>query len=70
MNIPVLVEYTTASEKRQPQRFCSTKSPKDTLRPAADLYRGPFLDGFYLPDSPEFDGWVGQERRRWERLVL
>jgi DNA-binding SARP family transcriptional activator len=40
------------------------------LRQAADLYRGPFLDGFSLPDSLEFDLWVGQERARWERLAL
>jgi len=40
------------------------------LRQAADLYRGPFLGGFCLPDSPEFDTWASQERTRWERLAL
>jgi DNA-binding SARP family transcriptional activator/TolB-like protein len=28
------------------------------------LYQGPFLDGFYLPDSAEFERWVETERRR------
>ena len=27
-------------------------------------YRGPFLDGFVLPDALEFDQWVGVERAR------
>jgi DNA-binding SARP family transcriptional activator len=43
---------------------------RDALRQAADLYRGPFLDGFSLPDSPEFDLWASQQRERWERLAL
>ena len=29
---------------------------------AVRLYRGPFLDGFYLTDAPEFDNWVETER--------
>ena len=31
---------------------------------AAELYKGPFLDGFHLPDSPEFDQWADAERSR------
>jgi TolB-like protein/DNA-binding SARP family transcriptional activator len=31
---------------------------------AVDLYRGPFLDGFALPDVPEFEHWLDDERRR------
>ena len=31
---------------------------------AVALYRGPFLDGFALPDAPEFERWVDQERGR------
>jgi DNA-binding SARP family transcriptional activator len=33
------------------------------------LYDGPFLDGFYLPDSPEFDQWMEMERARYARNV-
>ena len=29
---------------------------------AAALYVGPFLDGFYLADAPEFERWVESER--------
>lgn len=31
---------------------------------AAALYRGPFLDGFYVSDAPEFERWADTERIR------
>ena len=31
---------------------------------AAELYAGPFLDGFYLSDAAEFERWVEAARRR------
>jgi TolB-like protein len=31
---------------------------------AAAMYCGPFLDGFYLNDAPEFEHWVEEERTR------
>jgi DNA-binding SARP family transcriptional activator len=34
------------------------------LERCAGLYRGPFLDGFFLSDAPEFDQWLGRERDR------
>ena len=30
----------------------------------AELYRGPFLDGFFLPAAPDFGKWVDAERSR------
>jgi DNA-binding SARP family transcriptional activator len=33
---------------------------------AVGLYTGPFLDGFTLDDSPEFDRWAARERHRLE----
>lgn len=32
---------------------------------AAQLYAGPFLEGFHLPDSSEFDQWLEDERSRY-----
>src|SRR5581483_4823335 len=29
---------------------------------AAELFAGPFLDGFYLGDAPDFERWVEEER--------
>jgi DNA-binding SARP family transcriptional activator/tetratricopeptide (TPR) repeat protein len=48
------------------------------LERAVDLYRGPFLDGFYLNGCPEFERWVEEERARiahrieaaYDRLAL
>ncbi len=34
------------------------------LERAAALHAGPFLDGFYLLDTPEFERWVDDERQR------
>jgi len=36
------------------------------LEAAVGHYRGPFLDGFYLSDSPEFEEWMIGERARLE----
>lgn len=37
---------------------------------AVSLYRGRFLDGFSLPDSAEFDQWLSQAQRQYERAYL
>jgi len=34
-------------------------------RAAVEAYRGPFLDGFFLSDAPEFERWVESERSRF-----
>jgi len=34
---------------------------------AVELYRGPFLEGFYLNDAPDFEQWTDAERARIER---
>jgi DNA-binding SARP family transcriptional activator len=34
------------------------------LEAAANLYEGPFLDGFFLSNAPEFERWVEEERTR------
>ncbi len=34
-----------------------------------DLYRGPFLDQFYLPRAPAFEDWRTQTRTRLARLA-
>ncbi len=36
---------------------------------AVEHHRGPFLDGFWLPDSPAFDQWMDQERARLHRRL-
>ena len=54
-------------------RLCATSEPLRlrALRQAVSLYRGPFLEGFFLgADSPEFDTWNAQERYVHERSYL
>ena len=51
------------------EQLCVSGDPT-RLAQATDLYRGPFLHGFSLPDSPEFDLWLSQEQGRYERLYL
>ena len=35
----------------------------------ADLYTGPFLDGFFLPNANEFDQWMEAERAHYARAA-
>ena len=35
---------------------------------AVGLYAGPFLDGFFLADAPEFERWASRERERLATL--
>jgi predicted ATPase/DNA-binding SARP family transcriptional activator len=34
------------------------------------LLRGPFLQGFSLAASPDYDAWLAQEREAWQRHML
>ncbi|MFN8445757.1 MAG: BTAD domain-containing putative transcriptional regulator [Caldilineaceae bacterium] len=42
----------------------------DSLATAVNLYRGDFLDGFYVQDAPEFEQWVLGERTRLRAHAL
>jgi DNA-binding SARP family transcriptional activator len=51
------------------QRLARTERCPPELRAqlerAADLYRGPFLDGLSVPDAPELEVWVSGQRAHW-----
>jgi len=40
------------------------------LTEALDLYKGNFLEGFFLPDSPQFDDWTASERERYQLMAM
>ena len=40
---------------------------EDRFRRAADLYRGPFLEGFRLPGNRQFEEWLEERRARYSR---
>ena len=35
------------------------------LEGTLEIYRGEFMEGFYLEDAPEFELWLEAERARW-----
>ncbi|MCL4264350.1 MAG: tetratricopeptide repeat protein [Anaerolineae bacterium] len=35
-----------------------------------DLYRGDFLDDFYLPNAPDFEEWVTGQREQWRHTAV
>jgi predicted ATPase/DNA-binding SARP family transcriptional activator len=39
------------------------------LQQAVILYRGDFLEGFYVGDAPDFEEWIGTERAYWHRRM-
>lgn len=39
------------------------------LDKALSIYRGAFLDGFFISDAPEFEQWVGRERTRFQETA-
>lgn len=46
-----------------------TKNPEQ-LRDAMDLYRGDFLEDFFVQDAPEFETWMFAEREHLRQLAL
>ncbi|HMN27709.1 MAG TPA: tetratricopeptide repeat protein [Caldilineaceae bacterium] len=42
----------------------------DAMTQAVELYRGDFLEGFYIHDAPEFEQWVSAERTRLREVML
>jgi len=42
---------------------------RDDLEAAAAVYGGPFLDGFFLKDAPEFERWAEAQRHRLARRL-
>jgi predicted ATPase/DNA-binding SARP family transcriptional activator len=51
------------------QDLPTTEEPS-RMRRAIDLYRGDFLEGFYVRDAPDFEAWWLSERARLRELVL
>src|SRR6266498_3942616 len=48
----------------------STLADVQKLAEALSLYKGDFLDGFSLSDSPQFDDWVSSERERYQLMAM
>lgn len=48
----------------------SSSSDLGKLAGALNLYKGDFLEGFSLPDSPQFNDWVSSERERYRLMAM
>jgi len=48
----------------------SPSSDLQKLAEALNLYKGDFLEGFSLSDSPQFDDWVDSERERYQLMAI
>jgi non-specific serine/threonine protein kinase len=51
------------------EQLCAGRRPAD-LRCAIGLYRAPFLLGFSLTATPEYDAWIASEGSAFERMYL
>lgn len=56
--------FLAAAALRPPEQ------PPASLQATADLYRGDFLDGFYIRNAPEFEQWQLAERDRLRILAV
>jgi DNA-binding SARP family transcriptional activator len=48
----------------------SAQAGAERLREAVELYRGDFLEGFYVRDAPEFEDWALAQRARLRELAM
>ena len=51
----------------QPELCASCMAHRET---AVSLYKGPFLAGLSLPDAPQFEQWLTQQREQYHRQVM
>lgn len=77
LNEEMLWRDTTALGQLYQTLQVNGGSPQDAAaidpkqaREILTLYRGPFLDGFALPQKAEFEIWVNQQRQKWENRYL
>ena len=63
------VEQLVLSHQARPSAGASQQSLA-VIDQAISLYRGPFLDGFSLRDSPAFEEWALLQRERLERVAM
>ena len=63
-----LVRAAVRVDLQDIERLARSSVPRDLAR-AADLARGPFLAGFTLRDSPDFDDWRAGRAMAAERTV-
>ncbi len=51
-------------------RVAAHSSKMEDVKTALELYRGPFLEGFSLPDSSSLEDWLATMREKVKRQVV
>ena len=51
-------------------RFLEPTGDAERRREAIDLFRGDFLEGFYVRDAPAFEEWAAGQRERLRQLAV
>ena len=64
-DIEQVKELVQIDHAHGPDKLCPDCAPN--LAAAAKLFRGPFMAGFYLRDSSEFDDWQRREEEHQQR---
>ena len=70
LDVAAFGEHLAATAVHAHHRLDTCLSCITHLRQAAALYRGDFLDGFYMADSPVFEEWVLLKRAQFHRQAL
>lgn len=68
-DLPCFVDVVAFSAALRPSRDVG-ESDIARLQSTVDLYRGDFLDGFFVRDAPEFEDWALAQRTRYRELAL
>ena len=70
VDVTAFVRLTKAAIAPTPDKPPAHQDLVDSLEEAVGLYRAPFLEGFSLPDSPDFEEWALLTREQLSRQVI
>lgn len=70
LDVAAFCEHLATSTVHAHHQLETCQTCMDHLRQAAALYRGDFLDGFYMADSSVFEEWVLLNREQFHRQAL
>ena len=65
-----VTEFQASLSRRSGGRPLAQPPSPSQLRQAIDLYRGEFLQGFYVRQAPEFEDWVTRQQTQLQDLFL
>lgn len=70
LDVSAFTALLAACERHAHANAASCKACAQRLQQTVDLYRGPFLAEFFLPDSEAFEEWAVLKREGLHRLLL